>query len=478
VREEGRPERREVGAVGGVIGRGVVGAVLAAAWAVALGTLPGEASAQDPPVLTLQEAVERAARHNPAYRRTTNDLRRNALDHREAWLSILPTTQVSLLRTGLNWSRSTVTEDFFGNPIEDPISGTRRTSDSQQGAGLFLQLDPARFLDLRQQADQAQIRELLVETGYLLLRGDVLRAFLDAQEEQVAVELEEELLAAARVNLETTRRLYTLAQRDRTDVLSAELDVAEKEAELEARRARQSTAHLRLRNLIGDPDLDDFRLDPAPVGIFDPDLLDEESLVAEALTSSPRILQAEGELQMQERNVTRNRAFWLPTVSLNASTTRRRFIQGGDAFLDPLPDADLGWNVGLTLSLPDLGQYFQRGVTQERARVDVRNQEETLRERRGEVEEEVRSSLVELRSAHRSMALQDRRADLAQENRALTLEAYRLGRRTFLELQTATEQAAQARRSALQSRFDFERARVNLERALGIPLDGFLPTGA
>lgn len=435
---------------------------------------PGDAD-REVPVLTLQEAVDRAARHNPSFRRTTNDLRRSALDHREAWLSLLPTTQVNLLRTGRNWSRTTVTEDLFGDPLEDPNVTTRRTSDSQQGAGFFLQLDPGRFLDLRQQADQAQLRELTVDTEYLILRGEVLRAFLEAQEEQVAVELEEELLAAARVNLEATRRLYGLAQRERSDVLSAELDVAEKEAELEARRARQGTARLRLRNLIGDPDLEEFRLDPAPVGVFDPALLDEEELVEAALHASPRILQAEGELQIQERNVTRNRAFWIPTLSLSASTTRRRFIQGGDAFLDPFPDADLGWNVGLTLSLPDLGQYFQRGVTQERARVDVRNQRETLRERRGEVEEEVRSSLVELRSAHRSLSLQERRAEIAEENLNLTRDAYRLGRRSFLELQAATEQAAQARRSVLQSRFDFERARANLERALGLPLERFLP---
>jgi outer membrane protein TolC len=462
---------------GSSLGPGLLGAGLVVGAVIALLGSPVDGRAQDAPVLTLEEAVERSARHNPAFRRVTNDLRRNSLDHREAWLNLLPTMSVNLLRTGRNWSRSSVTEDFFGNPIQDPVSGTRRTSDSQQGVGFLFQFDFTRWLDIRQTEDQAQLRELTVETQFLILQGDVVRAFLEAQEAQVAVELEEELLTTSRRNLEATRRLYTLAQRDRTDVLSAELDAAEKEAELESLRARERTALLRLRNLIGDPELDDFRLDPAPVGIFDPSRLDETALVAEALESSPRILQARGELAINERSLTRARAQWLPTLSLNAGTNRRRFIQGSDAFLDPLPDADLSWNVALSLQFADLGQYFQRGVASERARVDIRNQGEVLRERRGEVEEEVRSGLVELRSAHRSLALQERRTELAEENLGLTLEAYRLGRRTFLELQTATEQAAQARRSSLQSRFDFERARVNLERALGLPLDRFLPQG-
>jgi len=478
MRVAGRAGGCQGDAIGRVIGVSAVLLLVGLAASAAGVQAQVEGVGGDPPVLTLQEALERAARHNPGYRRTTNDLLRNQLDHREAWLSLLPTTNVNVLRTGRSWSRSTVTEDFFGNPIESPDLGTRRTSDAEQWAAVGFQLDFTRFLDLRQQADQAELRELTVDTEFLLLRGEVVRAFLEAQEEQVGVELEEELLAAARVNLDATRRLYGLAQRERADLLSAELDVAEKEAELEGRRARQGTTVLRLRNLIGDPDLGEFRLEPAPVSIFDPALLDEEGLVAAALDSSPRILQAQGELQIQERNVSRNRAVWLPTVSLNASTSRRRFIQGGEAFLDPMPDADLGWNVGLTVSLPDVGQYFQRRVNQERTRVDVRNQQETLRERRGEVEEEVRSSLVELRSAHRTLALQERRADIAEENLAVTLDAYRLGRRSFLELQTATEQVAQARRATLQSRFDFERARVGLERALGIPLDRFLPENA
>ena len=475
MRAGGRPEGREAGS-----GRWAAATLLVLIGLAA--AVPAAAQVdqvdRDPPVLTLQEALERAARHNPAYRRTTNDLVRNQLDHREAWLGLLPTTNVTLLRTGQSWSRISIYEELDGTPGERTDAGTLHTSDAQQGVNFSLQLDFSRYLDLRQQEDQAQLRELTVDTEFVGLQGDVVGAYLDAQEEQVAVELEEELLASSQRNLEATRRLHGLAQVDRTEVLSAELEVAEREAELESRQAGHWTTLLRLRNLIGDPELEEFRLDPEPLATFDPEELDEEAIVEEALRSSPRIRQAQGELRMQERNVSRNRAFWLPTLSVNAGTTRRRFLEGGDAFLDPLPDANVSWNVSFFLSLPNLGQYFQNNVDRERSRLEVRNQRETLRQQRGEVEQEVRSSLVELRSAHRSMALQERRADLAEENLTLTLDAYRLGRRTFLELQTASEQAAQAQRAALQARFDFQRARVNLERALGMPLEPFLPNGA
>lgn len=462
----------------GVSGRRRAGALRALpAAAVLLFLFPQGAAAQtpedaeDPPTLTLEEAVERAARHNPAYRRTTNALGLNLVEHREAWLDVLPTPRVNLFHTGRAWNRTTVTEDLFGDPLPDPDVRTRRTSDSRQWAALDFELDFGRIADLRSRRVEAELRELDVETGFLDLRDEVARAFLAAQEGQVAVELEEELLAVARRNLEATRRLFALAQRERMDVLSAELDVAEKEAELDRRRAELRTATLALRNLIGDPELEEFRLDPTPPEIFDPAALDEEELVERALASSPGIREAETRRELHERSLTRNRAEWLPTVGVNVGTTRRRFVEGGDAFLEPFPDADLSWNVGVVLSFPDLGRYFRRDLQARRTRIEIRGQEQALRERRGQVEEEVRSLLVDLRAAHRRLLLQERRAEIAEEHLELTLEAYRMGRRSFLELQAASEQLAEARRAALEARFAFGETRMRLERALGAPLD-------
>ncbi len=468
-----------------------------AATVVALALLaPSTGSAQEVErveVLTLAEAMERAARHNPAFRRTTNDLGLNRTETRSAWLELLPTLNVNLLNTNTNWNRTPVASDIFGNPVNNPETGMIRSSQTSQGGALFFTFDLTNLLRLRQQEILSERRELTVSTEGHALRTEVAALYLTAQETLVSLELEQDLLDRARTNLDAVDRLFALARRDRTDLLGAELEVAEQEGSFERAEADHESALLELRTLIGDSTLTRFTIDPVPLTQFDPSRLDEERMVAEATTQGPRVRQAEASVEVEERNRTIQRAQWLPTLSLSYTTSRTSAarqrvvrdqegneigrIEGGEAFFDLNPDADWGRNFGLTVSFPNLGTWFNRSNAAEQTGIAVRNQRESLREARLDVEREIRTQLVTLRSSHRDLLLQERRAALAEERLNLTSEAYRIGQRTFLELQAVSRELAQARRAALQARFNLERARVTLERSLGMSLDGFLRAG-
>jgi outer membrane protein TolC len=320
--------------------------------------------------LTLREATDRALRHNPAYRRTTRNLELNAIGHRGAWLDVLPQPSLTLLSTDMTWQRQTVAEDFFGNPLENPESQTVQTSRSRQGFSLGFELDLGNVVGLREQASQSRIRELTVDWEGRLLTAEVARAFAGVVELQAGLELEEELLAEAERNLEAARRLFTLARQDRTDVLGAELDVAERENAVARTRGELQNAHLALRNLMGDPELGPFRVEAPPVEVFDPTRLDPDALAARAVGGSPRVLEGEEGVRAAEHGVTRERAVWLPRVSAGFNRNRQEFLRDGSAFFAVNPAGE--W------------------ANAHRARVEVRNQEETLREARLQVEEEAR----------------------------------------------------------------------------------------
>ncbi len=432
---------------------------------------PASAQEGEPVRLTMEEAVRMAERTNPGYRQVVNDLELNRLDRSDAWLTLLPTPQVTALSTGMAWNLQTSGTDIFGNPVENPEARMIQSSTSTQRFGVGFQLDLRNLLNLRQQETQAEVRQFTALTQARVLRADVVRAFLDAQERQVTLELEEDLLETAQQNLELTRRLYQLARRDRMDLISAELDVAERESQLESARVEAENALRALRNLIGDPELGPIELVPVVLSVFDPVGIDDEALVAEAVETSPRMEQARAQLRNSERGISTQRAQWLPTLGLSMNTARQAFERDGSgAFLNPNPDADWSRNISITLSFPDLGQYFNIRNSTDRARIQARNQEASLRQARLEVDQEIRGLVDELRQTRRTLELQERRAGLAEERRELQFQAYGLGRGTWLELQNASEQAAQARRSALQAGYAFERARVNLERAIGRPL--------
>ena len=471
--------RRSGGRPDSVLRAGVVlvVALLVALVAVVATPLPGAAqertaggAASGTPI-TLAEAIRLAERSNPAYRRTVNDLELNGLDRSDAWLSLLPRPQVTALSTGLAWNLQTLGTDNFGNPVENPEARMIQSSTSTQRFGLGFQVDFRNVLNLRQQETQASLRDLAAITQLQGLRADVTRAFLDAQERQLTLALEVELLATAEQNLELTRRLYQLARRDRMDLISAELDLADRESQLEIARTDLRGALLALRNLIGDEELAAIELVPEEIRVFDPSALDDAVLVEQALRGSPRIGQARAAMESASRSVATQRAQWLPTLNLSMNTARQEFERGGGgAFLNPLPSGEWSRNVAVQLTFPDLGQYFSIRNSTSRSRIQLRNQEEALRQTRLELEQEVRNLAQELRQTERNLRLQERRSELAGERQELQFQAYGLGRGSYLELQNASEQAAGARRSALQARYAFERARIALEQALGRPL--------
>jgi outer membrane protein TolC len=439
--------------------------------------LPGWATGQEADPLTLEEAFRRALASNPAYIQTSNDLELNRIDRRDAWLSILPQPSITFLNTSMNWQRQTVLEDLDGTPLPNPETAMVQTSRSNQGATLGFTVNFQNFLNLREQETQAELRRTNVVREYQELEADVTQAFFEVQERAVTVELEEELLETDLQNKEAAERLYRLARRDRIDLVQAELDLAEQESALEEARFEYENAFLSLRNLIGDPDLGTFRIAEVPVRVFDPSVLDEEELVSFALAQAPPVLQQEASIESARRQLTQGRAEWLPTLSVSLNTSRQEFVRdSGGAFLQPLPDAGWDRNVGFQLNFPDLGQYFNRQNNQRSRAISVENAQEQLRQVRMELDQNIRTLLVNLRSAYRSVELQDRRVALAQEQLELQFESYRLGRVDFLQLQGATESAAQARRQALQARYSFESARISLERALGVPLE--VPEGA
>jgi outer membrane protein TolC len=451
-------------------------AAVALAGLACAGPLTAQAAGGAP--LTLSEALDLAERNNPAYRQVTNELERNDIERRGLWLSVLPRPTINLLSTGVAWNLQRVGVDNFGNPVPNPEPRMVQSSRSQQVASLGLSLDFRSLLQWRQQGVQAESREIDAASQLQTLRSNVRRAFLDAQERQVTVDLEVELLEMLRRNHETASRLFALARRERLDVLEAELDVTAQEEVVRQARASHTDALLALRNAIGDPQLTITAVEPVAMRDVDPASLDEEALVRSALDSSPRIRQQQSQIEVAQRQVSVVRAQWLPTLRFGFNTGRTELDRGGaGAFFQPNPSSDWDRNISIDLTFPDLGRHFDVQNNTRARQLDVRNEQEALRQVRLDVEQDVRSVLVGLRSGHGSLALQERRAELSEERLQLQLESYRLGSGTFMDLQNASEQAASVRRTLLQRRYQLEHALVNLEQTLGMPLGSIAGLG-
>ncbi|MEX1258949.1 MAG: TolC family protein [Gemmatimonadota bacterium] len=454
------------------------GRFAAAAWAAALAlaallpmAVSGQVAAGPPARLTLDEAITRATANNPAYRQEVNNIELNEIEGRSFWLGFFPQLSVSVLNTNMQWNRTAVSTDIFGNPIANPDFRMVQSATSSQRLQLNWSVALGDYFERRANRLRAENRLAQLSDQGEILALDIRLNFLDAQERLEARALEETLLEVRRALAGLTDQRFRLGLADRVELLEAELDVVTQENEFEQSRTNLATIHLQLRNRIGDDSLGEFEIVPEPLRLFDPAVLDQEALVEAAGESGPAVRQARYTLADREVGIPLARSTWLPTFSLFASTDRQEISrESGSGFLQPLPDADWSRRFGLTISFPDIGTWFTRQNEVRRTELDVRNAEEALRATGLSIREEARRLLVELENQYRTLRLQERRAELAAERLELQQEYFRLGRVDYLDLQNSAEASANALRQVLQARYAFERALIQLERALGAPV--------
>lgn len=441
---------------------------------VILGLIPpelrGQASeAGGPPVaeLTLVDALERAIDTSPAYRQALNRMELSGPQARQAWGGFLPSLSLSY-GTNQNFRRETSAIDFFGNPIENPTSETVLSSNTSQGASMGIDLFQGgrRFHQMGQARAEAEVTRRAGERELNGVLAQVQRQFLEAQQQKALVAVEEELLTARERDLLLTTRLFELANKNRADVLGIEVELEQQRSAMRRAEGDYRKALLALQTAVGDPTVRNMDVTgDAPVS-FDPSALDVEGLVTSAVATSPRVLEAQASTRSRRSQLDMSRSSRWPTVSLNSRVYRSSYAREQDALFDLSPN-DFGGDISLSVSIP-VFQRFETSYQIAQAGVEHRNAIETERLTALQVEEEVRGRYVDLETAWHTLQDGTRGQQLAEERLRLVREEYRLANATFEDLQGAVRTAAEARRTAVEQRYAFARALVDLYEAAGV----------
>lgn len=431
---------------------------------------PGPGFAQSGPVLSVEEALQRARAHNPDYRMAENDLELSRVGRRAALGAFLPNLTFQA-GTGLSFDRQLISTDFFGNPIENPVTEWQTSSSSSQylGGSFTIFEGGQRFHQLAVQGAMARSREATVDSRFRSVRAEVVRIYQRAQAQQATLRVEENLLEGRFLDLELTRRMFDLAGASRVEVLAAELNVQRQEQRIQQTQAQLKQGILSLRSVIGDPELNEFSLADFTPEPFDPSGLDADALVAEAQATSPLVEQQMAQLEVGSAQARAAKGSRWPTVSMSFGFNQRTFALDRDALFDPYPDQGRYGTTSLSFSFP----LFSRFQTQARvveAEVGMENAEENLRKARLQLEEDVRSRLIALQTAYQGYQIALRSREISDERLNLARAQFRLGSRTFNELQRDIDDAASAEREVISQRFGFLEARVNLEEMVG-PLE-------
>jgi len=431
--------------------------------AVALLLAPAAAGAQEGPPLSLDEALRMGRANNPGFQQRLNDEDVSTWDVRGAYESFLSLRVQPLTLSG---RRNTQVNNAAGR-----AAVTNESSTASQSLNASLTLDASRWNSL--QTAHTQKEEVVRTTAAAAFDLDVnvTRAYYQAQSAEAQIELAERQLGQARQRLAVTEEKIPLAAASALELQQGQLDVLSREQQLANAQGAARSARLALATQLGVGGAGDWQLTTEVPTPFDPAVLDPDALVDRALREN-RTLQAQevSERLAAQRSTLARRTAWWPSLGLGWQLSRNAFAADYGAFSQVNPNDTRQSSLSLTVSLPFLRPVGTAAniATSAMAATDAEHQ---TRAQRLNVERDVRTYIIQLENAWRSLQIADQTAVVARQQLELAQEQLRLGVLSSLAFQQVIDSAAQAEVSALNARFDFLNRRLNLEQQLGGPID-------
>jgi outer membrane protein TolC len=413
-----------------------------------------ELAAQERSV-TLAEAIRLAERVQPDVVRANSAVRTAGAQQRSAWGAFLP-----------NLSVNSTAGDFFaeGPPRIDPVTGlltsgntTNRSVSTSVSGSVDLFTGFRRGAEIKAaKATTAAADASLVDARFqqaLTTTNQFLDALAAAQllpvressvrraEEQLKVSVAK-LKAGSATRSDSLRSLVTLGN-TRLDLITTQTDLAAAEANLARLIGETGRVH-------AADDSAFYVIIPA---------VDTQALRLEAEAKSPQVQSAVFSAKAARANVRASHASYWPSLALAASTAWNGNRNNDYQLLNQRQ---------LSLSLRwSLFDRFDRELTITQREADLDVAEATASDAKRAVEAQLQQRFAELDAAKARIQITQTSVAAATEDLRVQQERYRLGASTIVDVLTSQEALNQAEVDVVNARFDYLRARAQLEALIG-----------
>jgi outer membrane protein TolC len=368
--------------------------------------------------------------------------------------------------TGGSVTAAAIMSSTFDGAIGPAVSPFPRTSDLRLvlTQPLLRGFGPnAAFYDLRASRRTREGQERQYELGRQRLAVDVTRSYYQVIQQR-------QLLAVARQSLDRSESLRR-ASTARLEVgLVSKLDVYR--AELQASQAQESMVRAetsldseleRFRNLLGLSPSDPLQ----PEALVLPEDIDDdvepvEVLIQRALEHRLDLLETRDEVGDARRTESLAKQNLLPQLDLNLGVTQ---FGNGTTYGNAFHSADRRVNLFFSTSYPL--ERSNEGANKAVAQLDVTSRERTLRQRQLDVEGEVRAAVRELMRTRKSIELQRKGVEVAEQQRRLATLRYQRGLASNFDVVDAEGSLVVARSALVGLLTSYQVAHVDLSRVTG-----------
>lgn len=280
------------------------------------------------------------------------------------------------------------------------------------------------------------------------------------------VEAAESTLAAAKTVAGAAQARFDNGLGTTQDVLQAQQELAQANYELEAARGALDDAQVTLVRSLGvfpTTQIHVAKIPEKPV----PDDLEEplDDLLDRALSQRPDLVAKLASLKASQAAVRKARAAYYPQISLDASAGWSKLDV--NAYNSPyIGNSKPVYAAGLAIQLP-LFEGFARRNSLEIAKAQLRAAESDLADSRDSAVEEVMTSYIDLKTALRKQDAAEVLLSAAQTAFDASLESYKNGLGTYIQVQVAQGNLATARTTLVDARSAIYTSRTSLALSVG-----------
>jgi outer membrane protein len=424
--------------------------LLVLAWALTCSPL----AAQERTV-TLPEAIRLAERTQPAVVQARAGVATAAAQRRNAWGAFLPSV-----------TAGSSASEFFSEGANriDPLTGLL-TSGNSSNRSLTTSLSASvdLFTGFRRGAELQAARAGEDEAGASLVDARFQQAltttnqFFDALAAAQLVGVREASVRRAEEQLKVSIAKLQAGSATRSDSLRSLVTLGNTRLDLIQSRTDLATAEAGLARLVGEVG----RVQAADDSSFHRMVaaVDTQALRSEAEARSPRIQSAVASARAASADIRAARSAYWPSLTLGANTGWNASRANDYTFFNQRQvSLQLSWN---------LFNRFDRelAITQREASYEFA--EATAEDERRAVQAELTQRLAELDAARSKIDITQTSVVAATEDLRVQQERYRLGASTIVDVLTSQEALDQAEVNVVTARFDYLRARAQIEALIG-----------
>jgi outer membrane protein TolC len=399
-------------------------------------------------VLTLDEAVQTALQNHPNLAAA-----RERIGQQQAVLG----QQMSAYYPTISWNNSYRTSTQTGT------TGTSANAfDSYISQGSF-NITLYNF-GKREAAVQAA-RETLDATGHnykatvdAVILG-VKQAYFGYLGFRALVNVREETVRSRELLVRQAQGFYEVGTRPRIDVVRAESNLYNAQADLITARNAVQVAWVTLKNALGLRELPERPLAEEAIVTTIPYTLEQARETAYVFR--PELKSFEAQRRAQDQNIANARRGHLPDILFDANY--RRSNSSGDGNTFPLPQS---WQVGLSFVIPIFDGFRTTNRVEENLRnyYVIRAQEEQQRQ---QVALEVEQSYLRLVELAERIKANEAAARAAKENLELANGRYQVGVGSIIEVTDAQTLYTDAQTTYVRALYEYKIAEAQLARAVG-----------